>query len=242
MVLSIEGYYLVFGECILDTASDYRILVVEDALSRLMDIVRYKRLGIPVDWRKAMDVVSRIKSVVYRIKYSYLPLEYLVKSSDLELLMDYSRQLAGILLDRDLLSRFKPDPYMVALTRYCLRMLYGLKYRLMLGSDNNPLYAVDIEGVEVVSVHKHPDADRLYITRAEGILGYTIVTNIQDIKKGEIRAAVILPPAIIRGQLSEAMYCSNPLPREYKKKRPPENLVFKEEVIRHVYAITTKEK
>ena len=150
------------------------------------------------------------------------------------------KEVAKTLLQKDLLAKYKPDPLVVAETRYCLRILYGLPYRLRLGEENNPLYAVDIEGVEVVSVHKHPSADKLYITKAEGVLPYKIITNIHGIKVGEVRAAAILPPAVIRGELSEAMYCSNPIPREYKGKRPLENLLFREEVISRVYEIVSK--
>jgi len=44
----------------------------------------------------------------------------------------------------------------------------------MLGEDNKPLYAVDIEGVEIVNVYRHPRAEKLYITKAEG--GYVAVS------------------------------------------------------------------
>lgn len=214
----------------MNTSRDYRILVALDAVERLEGIIRHHKLNLPLNWNKLGDLVREAKKIILKIRYCYLPVELLVKDEELSRLKDISVELSKNMLNKDLLTKFKPDPFVVAETRYILRTLYGLKYRLLLGEENKPWYAIDIEGVEIVSIHEHPNADKLYVTKAEGILPYTIITNIQDVKKGEIRAAAILPPAEIRGVLSEAMYCSKPLPKEYKKKRPPENSIYKEEV------------
>ncbi len=221
----------------MDTSRDFRILVAEKALNDLYNIIRMRRLNIPVNWAKTLDLTEKLRSTLLKIKYSYLPLNMLIRSVELKLIIDYTVDLSRILLDKQVLNRFKPNPYPVATVRYCLRTLYGLKYRLALGEENKSHYAVDIEGVEIVSVHRHPNADKLYITKAEGALPYTIITNIRDIKKGEIRAAAILPPAIIMGELSEAMYCSKPIPPQYKSKRPPETLIDTSEINNKVYEI-----
>jgi len=224
----------------MDTSKDYRILVALDAVERLEKITRHHKLNLPLNWNKLNDLVKEAKKIILKIRYCYLPLELLVKDEELDRLKEISVELSKTMLNKDLLTKFKPDPFVFAETRYILRILYGLKYRLLLGEENKPWYAIDIEGVEIVSIHKHPNADKLFVTKAEGILPYTIVTNIQDIKKGEIRAAAILPPAEIRGVLSEAMYCSKPLPSEYKKKRPPEDSIYKEEVASKIIELTKK--
>ncbi len=224
----------------MDTARDFRILIAEDALERIEDIIRHHKLNMSINWGSAQNIVEKLRSCLMRVKYSYLPLRLLLKMEELRSIQNYSIELSRTILNKNLIQKFNPDPYMVAITRYSLRTLYGLRYRLSLGEDNKPYYAVDIEGVEIVSVHKHPRADRLYITRAEGIFPYTIITNIERVRKGEVRAAAILPPAIIRGELSEAMYCSDPIPAEYKGKRPPDNLVRVSEVNNIVYGIVSK--
>ncbi len=226
----------------MDTSRDYRILVAEKAISTLEEIVKLHKLSLPLNWGAVSNLVKEAKTLLLRLKYSFLPWPDIVKSPELTQLKELSKKLASQLLQKDLLQKFKPDPFVVAEVRYVLRILYGLQYRLSLGEENKPWYAVDIEGVEITSVHKHPNADKLYITKAEGLFLYTIITNIQDIKKGEVRAAAILPPAIIRGELSEAMYCSNPLPREYKGKRPPENLIDTKELTSIIYSIVSGKK
>ena len=224
----------------MDTSRDYRILVAEKSIGVLEDIVRLHKLGLPLNWGIVGNLVREAKTLLLKLKYSFLPWPDIVRSPELSRLKEVSKELARQMLQKDLLQRFKPDPLVVAKTKYVLRILYGLQHRLALGEENKPWYAVDIEGVEITSIHKHPNADKLYITKAEGLFLYTIITNIQDIKKGEVRAAAILPPTNIRGELSEAMYCSKPLPRGYKAKRPPENLIYTKEIASIIYNIVSR--
>ncbi len=221
----------------MDTANDLRILVAEDAIRRLENIIRNRRLNLPINWNRAYKLIHEAKSLILRIKYMFLPYRELASTSEITRLKELSIELAKLLLDKENLRRYKPDRFIVAETRYALRIFYGLKNRILLGDDNNPLYAIDIEGVEIVNVVKHPRSDKLWLTKAEGILPYDIVTNIQNIKKGEIRAAAILPPIELLGVLSEAMYCSDPLPSEYKGKRPPERYIDVKEVASKIYNI-----
>ena len=204
--------------------------MAEYAYNLLVDIVRNHKLNIPLNMGLLNNILHELKTDIYRLKYMYLPSSELVRTREINAVKEASVKLARILLDKEALRRYKPDPYQVALTRWCLRILYGLRNRIMRGDDNNPLYSIDIEGVEIVSVMKHPKANKLLLTKAEGILPYDIVTNIENIRKGEIRAAAILPPVKIMGVLSEAMYCSNPLPTEYKGKQVPYKLIYESEV------------
>ena len=224
----------------LDTARDFRILVAEDALNKLEDIIKYHRLNLPINWNRVYNIIRETKSCLLKIKYSYLPSKNLSKTNEIKNLQNYSIELARHLLDKQLIQKFRPDPYNLAIVRYCLRIIYGLKYRLMLSDDNKPFYAIDIEGVKIVNVYRHPKAEKLYITKAEGLFPYTIITNIETIRKGEVRAAAILPPLIIRGELSEAMYCSDPIPAKYKGKRPPEKLINTSEINSIIYTIVSR--
>jgi predicted RNA-binding protein with EMAP domain len=216
---------------------DPRILVAEDAYERLLKIIRYRRLNLPVNWNRANQLINELGHLIHRVKYMFLPPSQLARLDEIREINRLSGELARLFLDRELLNRFKPDKLVVAKTKYSLRILYGLKYRLLLGDEPDPLYSIDIEGVEVTSVHKHPRADKLFVTRAEGILQYTIITNIRDIKRGEVRAAAILPPIEFMGIVSEAMYCSKPLSPEYKGKRTPHDLIDVKEVRSKIYEI-----
>jgi predicted RNA-binding protein with EMAP domain len=226
-----------------DTRSDYRILLLEHAVELLEKIVSQRRIPAPtIDWKTAEKLTAEAATLTKKIKYSFLPPSMLADSTEVKKLAEIAEQLAKTLLAKEKLAGVKMDPktrMAIAEARYAIRVMYGLPYRLKLGDDNNPLYAVDIECVEVLSVAKHPQAENLYVTRARGILGYTIITNLKDVKRGEVRAAAILPPREFYGEISEAMYCSNPIPPEKCKpgKRPPQELVDTKSLEAIVYSI-----
>jgi len=216
---------------ITDTPHDYRLLTVKEAVQRLERIVRVWNLNYPIHKNKALEIIKTAKKVVDRILFSYLPLEFLINDVSLKELSSLAKELTKELLpSRGVLLNLRSKE-LVAEIKYCLLQMINLKPKLMLGEENRPEYAVDIVGVEVVSVSKHPKAQRLYITKA-GTTSYsfTIVTNISDIKKGEVRAAAILPPKNFYGVISEAMYCSDNLPKEWVGKRPPLEMIFTKEV------------
>jgi len=66
---------------------------------------------------------------------------------------------------------------------------------------------------------------------------FTIVTNIKTVKRGEVRAVAVLPPVAFYGVVSEAMYVSDPLPREHKGKRVPSDLTYLKDLVNSVDSI-----
>ncbi|MCE4629523.1 MAG: tRNA-binding protein, partial [Desulfurococcales archaeon] len=110
-----------------------------------------------------------------------------------------------------------------------LLILLGLPNRILLGDENHPEYAVDIVGVEVTRVEPLENTENLKVTRGSaGKAVFTIVTNLEDIKVGQVRAAAILPPAEFKGVISEAMYSSDPIDKNYIGKRVPRKLLSPE--------------
>jgi len=95
----------------------------------------------------------------------------------------------------------------VAKVRFFLNTILGLDRRLALGKINDPVIAVDIVVGEVMSVGKHPNADRLLVTNVNiGDRAITVVTNDLMVKEGNRVAVALLPPANFRGIVSEGMF------------------------------------
>ena len=224
-----------------DTRSDYRILVAEHALGLLENIIRSRGIPGVVEWRKIESLLEEVKKQFMSIKYSFLPPRMLAEYDATRNLQQLVKELSQKLLPWERIRAVSLDKKArmnIARAKYAIRILYGLPYRFILGDDNDPLYAIDIECVKVLSVSKHREAERLYVTRAKGVLTYTIVTNISSIKRGEVRAAAILPSIELRGEISEAMYCSGPLPDEKcLGKRPRPDMIDRGEVERIIYEI-----
>ncbi len=226
-----------------DTRSDYRLLVAEHAVSMLEGIVRGRRIPAPIDWVEAEGLVREARGLVKRMRFSFMPASALAVSGEAKRLQEVAKRLAAVLLPREWVERLRGDQRArmpLAEARYAIRTLYTLPARLALGDDNDPLYAVDIECVRVVTVQKLRGAQRLYVTKAEGRFPYTIVTNIEGVKQGEVRAAAILPPREFMGVVSEAMYCSGPLEGCEPGRRPPSDAVERGEVASIVYEIASR--
>ncbi len=222
----------------MDTSKDYRILLAEDALRRLDKRVRSWSLSYPIHKNRVLDLLREANGHLQAIKHSYLPIQYLLKYEPLSKLTEVARKLSAELLPPKGVRVEGRSRFLLAEIKYSLLQLLNLRARLALGEENLPENAVDIVAVEVVSVMRHPEAERLYVTKAgTEKFGLTIVTNILNIKKGEVRAAAILPPQEFFGVVSEAMYCSDPLPREMLGRRPPRNAIHVPEVTRVVEAI-----
>jgi len=214
----------------MDTANDYRILVCEATLNKLMKLINASRIPYPVKKEKAVSSIRELHSSLMAIKYCYLPASELTKS---DLLKDYESKvfiLTDALSGKPLKKLSETEELVVDEVMWALNFLKGLRSRLELGEDNKMEYAVDVLGAEVVSVSKHPNADALWVTRAETFdKAFTVVTNIPDIRKGEIRCVALLPPVNLRGVVSEAMYCSKPLDSSFKGRRiPSDKLEVKE--------------
>ena len=216
----------------MDTAHDFRILVAENAIARLEKILKQKGLPYPHRKEKALEILSKIRSNLMAVKYSFMPANLLLNYPPLKqipkLALDFAKEVAPP-------KMFKPkdvkEKLLLSEVKYCLRVLAGLPSRIKLGDENRPENSIDILGVEVLSVMKHPKASNLKITKAGTEKeGFTIITNIINIRKGEIRAVALLPPIILFGEVSDAMYCSGPLTKEIKGKRPPSKLIHISEI------------
>jgi predicted RNA-binding protein with EMAP domain len=216
----------------MDTSRDYRILMAEDAIHRLENIVNQWRLPYKISKGKALDLLRSIRSSIMSIKYSFLPLSLLIKLEVFESLRKNVLELANNLLPP---HSFKPasvkQQLILSEIKYSLWVLAGLKHRFLRGEDNLPEYAVDIIGVEVFSVSDHPGMNNLKILRcgSEKYV-FTVITNLKNIHRGEIRGVAILPPVEFGGVISEAMIATNTLSSNFKGKLVPYNLVNINEV------------
>ncbi len=220
----------------MDTANDYRILVAEDAINRLENRVKVWNLPYPINKGLAIEKVKKLRSLLMQIKYSFLPLDMLMEFEALRELENVARELISVILPpKGTRIESESQKLAVAELRYSLSILLGLRARIALGEENRPEYAIDIVGVEVGHVEKHPRADKLWIAKVgTERFSFTVVTNIPNVKKGEIRGVAVLPPATFFGIVSEAMFCTDPLPRELKGKRIPSNYLHLSEIVNAV--------
>ncbi len=214
----------------MDTSRDYRVLVAEDALCRLESLIRSWSLPYPLNKNAALSIVSEIRSLLMKIKYSFLPASMIVKSQELRGIEERVLRLRQMLVPRTQVMGLQVKQRLrLAEAKYALSILLGLRGRLVLGEENKPENAIDVVGVRVTSVEKHPSLENLLVTRAStGRIVLNIVTNIKNLRREEVRGAAILPPQVFDDIVSEAMYATDPLPEEYLGKRIPGDLLSSE--------------
>ncbi|MCE4615192.1 MAG: hypothetical protein F7B60_06665 [Desulfurococcales archaeon] len=204
----------------MDTRSDYRILLALDACERLERRVRNWILPWSIEKGKAMNARQSIHKDILKLRFSFLPYRMILKSFELKDTVDEAKLLYNILFPLESKSVHIPAKslYAAAEVKYALSILLGLPMRIKLGEENVPEHAIDIVGAEVVDIEDLGKG--LKVTRAStSSFALTIVTNIIDIREGEVRAIAILPPVEFNDIISEAMYASNVVSRELVGKR-----------------------
>ncbi|ABN69980.1 t-RNA-binding domain protein [Staphylothermus marinus F1] len=207
----------------MDTANDYRFIIAEDAINRLRKIITSGQLPHHINKNRALSIIDEIKSRIMRLKYSFLPVTLLLRMRELDEIINYSMELSKMLLPKKHIGSKKSKlQLLISEIRYSLWILMGLKHRLRFGEQNLPEYAIDVIGVEILLVQKHPSADKLWVLKCgTEKIGLTVITNIPNIRKGEVRGVAILPPVEFMGIVSEAMIATDPLPKTYKGRIVP---------------------
>ncbi|MEB3756190.1 MAG: hypothetical protein GSR79_04960 [Desulfurococcales archaeon] len=210
----------------MDTKSDYRILLALDACGRLEKRVRNWVLPWPIEKGRAMNALSSIQKDLLKLRFSFLPYRMILESPEIKDLISEAKLLYSLLFPRKSSSIHisAKSVYAVAEIKYALSILLGLPSRIRLGDDNVPEHAVDILGAEVVEIDELGGG--LKMTRAStGSFALTVVTNIHDIRRGQVRAIAILPPVEFEGVVSEAMYASDVISSEFIGRRVDVGLV-----------------
>jgi predicted RNA-binding protein with EMAP domain len=194
----------------LDTAKDARILVMEDALRRLNDIIGNRKLKIHVEYSKLTEILKHVGSLVYEVKYSYVPADQVADLEPTKKIVEYVSEFRAIIEQALKSSGYKPATSKETLTQaeltYCFRIVQGFQYRLK-HFDDDPAYAVDMLAVEISQTQPIPDSKHLTECRCtDGSRIWRIVTNIQGLKANAILPCAILPPVDMMDVISEGMF------------------------------------
>lgn len=153
---------------------------------------------------------------IQALRYSYIDPEELVDTPQMKDLKEKAKGIIEALGGEDWHHKFLSQASredrekveeQVARIKFFLNTILNLDRRLKLGKINDPVIAVDIVVGEVMSVGKHPSADRLLVTNVNiGERAVTVVTNDLTVKEGNRVAVALLPPRNFFGIVSEGMF------------------------------------
>lgn len=199
-----------------DTSKDYRLMVAEKAVEYFLKSIEGAKFRGKWDKKKVIQLAKEMIPEVQAMRYSYLDPAELTKTPQMEALKEKAKGIIEALGGEDWHHKFlsladrgerEKVEEAVAKVRFFLNTILGLEKRLALGKINDPVIAVDIRVGEVMSVGKHPNADRLLVTNVNiGERAITVVTNDLTVKEGNRVAVALLPPANFRGIVSEGMF------------------------------------
>ena len=183
------------------TDKDPRILVAELALKKLKNNIFSKsKFKIRLSRNQTNEILSSIDSQIMVLKFSYMELANLAKSDITSGIIEDVKKLY-------LTYRERMEKDMSELARanllWAFRIFSGLPRRFKIPGDK-PSNGIDLVVVQIRNIAK---VGKLYRTRCTaGPADMTIMTNIEGLKAGDTLAAAFLPPAVVGGVVSEAMF------------------------------------
>lgn len=183
------------------TDKDIRLQVAELALNKLRSGIFSKstvRPGISKD--AANDLLNTIESQLMAAKYSYMEPRGLADSAMIGDIHEHAREL--YMGYRDALKSGM-DPLPRSNVLWAFNILGGLSRRL-LNPGEKTTHGIDVFAVKIRNINKR---GQLWHTRSSaGEQEYTIITNIEGLEAGDTLLAALLPPAVVGGAVSEAMF------------------------------------
>ncbi|ALM74193.1 tRNA-binding protein [Thermococcus barophilus] len=199
-----------------DTSKDYRLLTAEKAVELFLKTIEHAKFKGRWDKKKAIKLAKEMIPELQAMRYSYLDPKELIDTPQMEVLKEKAQGIIEALGGEEWHHKFlsladksekEKVEEAVAKVRFFLNTILNLDKRLALGKINDPVIAVDIKVGEVMSVGKHPNADRLLVCNVNiGDRAITVVTNDLTVKEGNRVAVALLPPANFRGIVSEGMF------------------------------------
>ncbi len=198
----------------MDTGNDYRILVVEDAIKRLLEIFRMKRFKFQFKhYHDGSQLLEHsMHTHLQTVKYCYLEPDAIISMPEFVEFHENTNTIENMVLDALKGASYKPDNpkdlFVIKEVEYVLSIFRDFPRRILLPPD--PGNALDTFSVQVTRIEKHPELDKLFVCRTTDQKQiWNIITNIQDVKKDANYPAVHLPPAMFGQIVSEAMFVSD---------------------------------
>ncbi|WP_456453177.1 tRNA-binding protein [Thermococcus sp.] len=199
-----------------DTSKDYRLLVAEKSVELFLKTVEHAKFKGKWNKKGAIQLAKEMIPELQAMRYSYIEPKELIETPQMKALKEKALGIIEALGGEEWHHKFisladkgerEKVEEAVAKVRFFLNTILNLDKRLRLGRINDPVIAVDIKVGEVMSVAKHPNANRLLVTNVNlGERAVTVVTNDLSVKEGNRVAVALLPPANFRGIVSEGMF------------------------------------
>jgi len=199
-----------------DTSKDYRLLVAEKSVELFLKTIDGANLKGKWNKKKVLQAAGKMKSEIQTLYYSYISPSELAETPQLTFLEEQGNEILDALGGElwykqflELANRDEKEKLEEALAKikFFLNTISGLQSRLNLGEIKDPVIGIDIKKGEILSVSKHPKADKLLVCNVNlQERAITVVTNDLEVKEQNQVAVALLPPEVFMGITSEGMF------------------------------------
>ncbi|MCL2687622.1 MAG: tRNA-binding protein [Methanobrevibacter sp.] len=199
-----------------DTTKDYRLLLGQKTVNMFVGTARSGSFRGRWNKKMAIESAESMGSDFQTLNYSYLDPKDLANTPEIAKLEEKAELVIRYLGGEDWAHQFmnqtpKEDKEKaeeaIAKARFFIDTILGLKNRILFGSINDPIIAIDIKVGEIMSVSKHSKNDSLMICNVNiGKRAIQVVTNDLTVKDGNNVAIAFLPPETFSGLVSEGMF------------------------------------
>ncbi len=192
-----------------ESAKDPRLLLAERAIGTLQDNFRQKiPIRLEISKPDLQNVISKAKSAIMTVKYSYQPPTDLAKDLNVLKLVEFGQRL----LKQIKQEKVPETPSNLALSRIEWSLQFLAKLSETLTADIHTLGgSVDLKVARIQNISPiMKSKGKLVITQvhdSEKVL--TVVTNLINVKVGMNLAIALVPPSEVGGVVSEAMFVSD---------------------------------
>ncbi len=188
-----------------DTTKDPRIIVALSACSLLKKCIKQKLdmryRNTKIIREKLPELVSTCESAVMSLMYMYQEPSQLATAQPLD---NLEKAVQNLIHSYEKMIANKDDVSMLrAQVRWCLRILAGLRARFA-NPGKTLASGVDLVSVQVRNAAKDGPFIKTRVT--DGSNDYAVMTNLTNVKTNFKLAAAFLPPRVIGGTVSEAMF------------------------------------
>jgi predicted RNA-binding protein with EMAP domain len=191
--------------------SDSRLIIAEGMVKQFTDLVQNRKIPLTLNRQKILTRLSEINSKLKALKWSYKPLEQVLHSKELRDIEINAKEIFDSFPEKwedRLSSQGFEGKNSVAVLTYIKNFFYSMRERITKGFSDDFADAIEILCGEIIGIETIDSSNWKCIV-TDGQARYHVVTNIPDIKKGEIVPIAKLPPQVVHGILSEGMFAGS---------------------------------
>ncbi len=220
-----------------DTGNDPRLKFLEKYAEEIHNEGKSRKLpGVKKD--ELLRNLEKIVKLAKNIRWSYLAKEQLAESDQVKELIE-TVNILWEKLQKNIREIEEKEPIYAKKLVHLINIIKTLPERIMLLDE--PVNAVDVYYVKIISKEKHPKADKLWVTYVtNGRKNYRVVTNDPNVKPKDIVPMAYLPPREFMGVISEGMFVgSNGIRKEKDEskigERPQLTDKEKNNIVKEIY-------